>query len=89
MILTVSPIESLIFLIFLIILQQLEENLIYPRVVGSSVNLPGIWVLAAITVGGGVMGILGIVLAVPLAATIYRIVRDDVGKHEIITNQEE
>lgn len=89
MILTVSPIESLIFLIFLIILQQLEENLIYPRVVGSSVNLPGIWVLAAITVGGGVMGILGIVLAVPFAATIYRIVRDDVGKHEIITNQEE
>ncbi len=82
MILTVSPIESLIFIIFIIILQQLEENLIYPRVVGSSVNLPGIWVLAAITVGGGVMGILGMFLSVPFVAAIYRMVREDVGKYE-------
>ncbi|MBR3933372.1 MAG: AI-2E family transporter [Clostridia bacterium] len=78
LILTVSPVKALVFIIFIIILQQLEENLIYPRVVGSSVNLPGIWVLASITVGGGVFGILGMLLAVPVCATVYRIVRDDV-----------
>ena len=80
LILTVSPVKALVFIVFIIILQQLEENLIYPRVVGSSVNLPGIWVLASITVGGGVFGILGMLLAVPVCATIYRIVRDDVKK---------
>ena len=80
LILTVSPVKALVFIVFIIILQQLEENLIYPRVVGSSVNLPGIWVLASITVGGGVFGILGMLLAVPVCATIYRIVRDDVNK---------
>lgn len=78
MILTVDPFKALIFLIFLIILQQLEGNLIYPRVVGSSMGLPGIWVLAAVTIGGGIMGIAGMLLGVPLAAAIYRFLRDDV-----------
>lgn len=55
MILTVSPVKALIFLVFIVILQQLEGNLIYPKVVGSSIGLPAIWVLAAVTVGGGVM----------------------------------
>ena len=59
MILTVSPVKALIFLIFVVILQQLEGNLIYPKVVGSSIGLPGIWVLAAVTIGGGLMGIPG------------------------------
>ena len=72
-----SPIKALIFLIFLIVLQQIEGNLIYPRVVGSSLGLPSIWVLAAITVGGGIMGIGGMLLGVPIAAVIYRIIRDD------------
>lgn len=81
LILTVSPVKALVFIVFIIILQQLEENLIYPKVVGSSVSLPGIWVLAAITIGGGVMGILGILLAVPVCATIYRIIRDDVNNN--------
>ena len=76
MILTVSPIKALIFLVFIVVLQQLEGNLIYPRVVGSSMGLPAIWVLAAVTIGGGVMGIIG----VPLAATLYRLLRDDVNK---------
>lgn len=80
MILMVSPVEAVIFLIFIIILQQLEGNLIYPRVVGSSLGLPGIWVLAAVTVGGGVMGIVGMLLSVPLTATLYCIVKDDVYK---------
>lgn len=78
MILTVDPFKALIFLIFLIVLQQLEGNLIYPRVVGSSMGLPGIWVLAAVTIGGGIMGIAGMLLGVPLAAAFYRFLRDDV-----------
>lgn len=61
-------------------LQQLEGNIIYPKVVGSSMGLPGIWVLAAVTAGGGVMGIPGMLLGVPLAASVYRLVRDDVNK---------
>lgn len=77
MILTVSPIKALIFLIFIIVLQQLEGNLVYPRVVGSSLELPPMWVLAAITVGGGVLGIVGMLLGVPITAAIYRIVRAD------------
>lgn len=78
MILTVSPIEALFFLIFIVVLQQLEGNLVYPKVVGSSIGLPGIWVLAAVTVGGGILGVLGMLLGVPLAAVIYKLVRDDV-----------
>lgn len=77
MILTVSPVKALVFLIFIVVLQQLEGNLIYPRVVGSSMGLPGIWVLAAVTVGGGIMGVLGMLLGVPLAAAVYRIIRND------------
>ena len=78
MILTVSPIEALFFLIFIVVLQQLEGNLIYPKVVGSSIGLPGIWVLAAVTVGGGILGVLGMLLGVPVAAAIYKLIRDDV-----------
>ena len=81
MILTVAPIKAVIFLVFLVILQQLEGNLIYPKVVGSSLGLPGIWVLAAVTVGGGIMGIGGMLLGVPLAAAAYRILRDEVNAH--------
>lgn len=80
MILTVSPIKALIFLIFIVVLQQLEGNIIYPKVVGSSMGLPGIWVLAAVTVGGGVLGITGMLLGVPLVAAIYRLLREDVNK---------
>jgi len=76
MILTVSPLKALIFLVFIIVLQQLEGNLIYPRVVGSSMGLPGIWVLAAVTVGGGLAGVLGMLFGVPLAAALYRITGD-------------
>ena len=80
MILTVSPVKAIIFLIFIIVLQQLEGNLIYPRVVGSSLELPPMWVLAAITIGGGVMGIVGMLLGVPVTATIYRLIRADLQK---------
>lgn len=78
MILTVAPVKALIFLVFIVILQQLEGNLIYPKVVGSSLGLPAIWVLAAVTVGGGVLGIPGMLLGVPLSAALYRLIRNDV-----------
>lgn len=80
MILTVSPLKALLFLIFIVILQQLEGNIIYPRVVGSSVGLPGIWVLAAVTVGGSLSGVLGMLLSVPIAASLYRLLREDVNR---------
>ena len=78
MIFTVSPIQSLVFLVFIVILQQLEGNLIYPKVVGASIGLPGIWVLAAVTIGGGLGGIPGMLIGVPLAATVYRLICMDV-----------
>ena len=71
-----SPIKALWFLIFLLILQQVEGNLIYPRVVGKSVGLPGLWVLAAVTIGGGAFGVLGMLLGVPVCAVIYTLMQD-------------
>ena len=82
MILTVSPVKAIIFLIFIVVLQQLEGNLIYPRVVGSSLGLPAIWVLTAVTLGGGLMGIPGMLLCVPLAAALYRLVKEDVNRSQ-------
>ncbi len=82
MILTVSPVKALLFLVFIVVLQQLEGNIIYPRVVGSSLGLPGLWVLAAVTVGGGIMGVAGMLLGVPLTAAFYRILQNDLHKRE-------
>ncbi len=72
-ILTVSPMKALIFLIFLMILQQAEGNIIYPKVVGTSVGLPSIWTLAAVTIGGGLFGIPGMILGVPITGTLYKL----------------
>ena len=80
LILMVSPSKAVIFLVFIIVLQQIEGNLIYPRVVGSSMGLPGIWVLAAVTVGGGVMGIPGMMIGVPLMAVIYKLVKENINE---------
>ncbi len=82
MILTVSPIKAVFFLIFIVVLQQLEGNIIYPRVVGSSIGLPGIWVLAAVTVGGGILGVGGMLLGVPMTAALYRILQEDLHRRE-------
>lgn len=82
MIFTVSPIKAVLFILFIIVLQQLEENLIYPKVVGKSVGLPSLWVLAAITVGGSIMGIMGMLIGVPITSAIYKLVREDVQKRE-------
>ena len=84
MILMVSPMQALIFLIFLVILQQLEGNLIYPKVVGSSMGLPGIWVLAAVVIGGGVAGVMGMLLGVPIAATAYTLLRNNMNKQDAV-----
>ncbi|MFU2221713.1 AI-2E family transporter [Streptococcus pluranimalium] len=70
--------SAVFFIIFLVILQQLESNLIYPKVVGNSIGLPGMWVLLAITVGGAVSGISGMLVAVPLAGTLYQVLKDNV-----------
>lgn len=82
MISTVSLIQALIFIIFIVVLQQLEGNLIYPKVVGSSLGLPAFLVLAAVTVGGGVFGIAGMLLGVPLVASAYKILGADVRKRK-------
>lgn len=80
MILTESPLQAVLFLIFIVVLQQVEGNLIYPKVVGSSIGLPGIWVLAAITIGGGLMGVFGMLLAVPVVAAVYKLLQADMRK---------
>lgn len=78
LLLMVSPMKALIFLVFLVCLQQFEGNVIYPRVVGTSLGLPGIWVLAAVTVGGGLFDFLGMLLSVPIASILYTLLKRDV-----------
>ncbi|MCM1056777.1 MAG: AI-2E family transporter [Firmicutes bacterium] len=80
LILTSSPLKAVLFIVYLVILQQLEGNIIYPKVVGTSLGLPGIWVLAAVIIGGGIGGIGGMLIGVPLSACLYRLVREDVQK---------
>lgn len=74
----VSPLQALIFIIFILVLQQLEGNLIYPKVVGKSVGLPGIWVLVAVTIGASINGVLGMLLSVPICSIIYSIMATNI-----------
>ena len=71
-----NPIQALTFVIMFLIIQQLENNLIYPRVVGTSIGLPGMWVLVAVTVGGDLMGVGGMLLMIPLTSVIYALLRE-------------
>lgn len=71
----VSPKQAIIFIIVFLVLQQIEGNLIYPHVVGESVGLPSIWVLAAVTIGGNLMGIVGMLVFIPLLSVVYTIFR--------------
>lgn len=82
MILTVDPFKAVVFLIFLVILQQLEGNIIYPRVMGSRVELPGMWIMAAVTIGGGIAGPIGMLLSVPTASTMYILAREATDNRE-------
>lgn len=76
----VSPIKAVIFIVFGICLQQFESNLIYPKVVGTSVGLSGLWVLFAITLGGGLFGLMGMLLGLPTFAVLYRLCGDEVAR---------
>lgn len=76
MILTVDPFKAIIFVIFLLILQQIEGNIIYPQVVGSKLNLPAIWVLAAVTIGGNLSGPFGMLIGVPAASAAYALIKE-------------
>ena len=72
--LLVDPMDAVWFVVFIIVLQQLESNLIYPRVVGTSVGLPAFWVLFSVIVGGGMFGVMGMILGIPAVSIIYRLV---------------
>lgn len=78
LIMVTSPIQAVWFVIMIIVLQQIDENLIYPRVVGSSVGLPGLWVMVAVTLGGSLMGVLGMLIFVPLVSVLYALLRGSV-----------
>ena len=82
MILTISPFKTLVFLVFLVLLQQVEGNVIYPKVVGSRINLPSLWVLAALTVGGNLAGPFGMILAVPAFSAGYNLLSEATAKKE-------
>lgn len=80
LILMVDPLQALIFVIMFLVLQQIEGNFIYPKVVGSSVGLPSIWVLVAVTVGGSLMGVVGMLIFIPIVSVIYTLFRSSVYK---------
>ncbi|MDE6960537.1 MAG: AI-2E family transporter [Lachnospiraceae bacterium] len=82
MIFTESPFQALMFLVFIVVLQQLENQLIYPRVVGSSIGLPGILVFTAVMVGGSLFGITGILLGIPLSAACYQFLKEDLHRRK-------
>jgi predicted PurR-regulated permease PerM len=86
LIFAVSPIKALVFLIFIIVLQQFDNRVTYPLVVGKSIGLPSVWVFAAVIVGGGISGILGMMLTVPLFAAIYKLVAEDIQRRHVQVN---
>lgn len=80
LILMISPVKALIFIIIFLIIQQIEGNLIYPHVVGSSVGLPSIWVLVAVTLGGNLFGVIGMLIFIPLSSILYTLFKQWVNK---------
>lgn len=93
LIMMVSPVKAILFVVFIIVLQQIEGNLIYPRVVGKSIGLPGMWVLLSVTVGGSIGGILGMLIATPLCSLLYalftKMVNDKLKNNKIVTKVKE
>ncbi len=88
LILLVKPIQAVWFIVFIIVLQQFEGNLIYPKVVGKSVGLPGIWVLVAVTIGGNAMGVVGMLISVPLCSVLYVVARNAVNGRPLAERSE-
>jgi len=84
LILLINPWQALAFCILFLVIQQLENNLIYPRVVGSSIGLPAMWVLSAVVIGGGLLGVLGMILFIPLTSVAYSLIRDWVKQREMM-----
>lgn len=82
-----DPVKAIWFVVLFIVLQQIEGNLIYPHVVGNSVGLPSIWVLAAVTIGGSLMGIFGMLVFIPLLSTVYMLLRENVNRREELKAQ--
>lgn len=80
LILSVEPVKVITFIVYILILQQIEGNLIYPKVVGNSVGLPGIWVLVSVAVGGDLFGIIGMLLGLPTASVLYTLFKQNVYK---------
>ena len=89
MILSEEPFKAVVFVIFLLILQQIEGNVIYPKVVGAKIGLPGMWVLAAVTVGGSLAGVLGMLLGVPAFSVIYTLINEATDLKEKQLKEEE
>lgn len=93
LIMMVSPVKAILFVVFIIVLQQIEGNLIYPRVVGKNIGLPGMWVLLSVTVGGSIGGILGMLIATPLCSLLYalftKMVNDRLKSNKIVTKVKE
>lgn len=87
MIITVNPFKAFVFVIFLLILQQIEGNLIYPRVVGTKINLSAMWVLAAVTIGGNLGGPVGMLLGVPAASAVYALIKEATAARESASQQ--
>ena len=83
-----SPVKAIWFVVFIIILQQLENNLIYPKVVGKSVGLPGIWVLCAVTIGGSAFGILGMLFSVPICSVMYVLFKNYINRKNGTVNSD-
>lgn len=77
---SISIKKAIFFLVFFIVLQQIEGNVIYPKVVGNSLGLPGIWVLVAVTIGGSLLGIVGMLISVPITCVLYSIIKENVSK---------
>lgn len=88
MIVSVDPVKALIFIVFLLILQQVEGDVIYPRVVGAKMGLPGMWVLAAVTIGGSLGGAIGMLLGVPVFSVIYYLLNEATDKRELALIEE-
>ncbi|MCD3465862.1 AI-2E family transporter [Streptococcus equi] len=88
LIMTQSMSQAVVFIVFLVILQQIEGNFIYPRVVGGSIGLPAMWVLMAITIGAALKGIVGMIVAVPLAATLYQVIKDHIHKKQALQDRQ-
>lgn len=79
-----SPVQGFAFLLFIIVIQQIEGNIIYPKIVGDKIGLPGMWVLIAVTIGAGFAGIPGMLVSVPISSTLYKLLKEEVANREKI-----